>query len=62
MKILNYKITFFVFLSMLLAEIKIGHINAEAILLELDEVRQVQIKLDKEQKSIEMDPVPPNHR
>jgi len=52
-KILNYKITFFVFLSILLAEIKIGHINAEAILLELDEVRQVQIKLDKEQKSIE---------
>ena len=53
MKTLNYKITFFVFLSILLAEIKIGHINAEAILLELDEVRQVQIKLDKEQKSIE---------
>ena len=43
----------FVFLNILLAEIKIGHINAEAILLELDEVRQVQIKLDKEQKSIE---------
>ena len=42
-----------IFLSILLAEIKIGHINAEAILLELDEVRQVQIKLDKEQKSIE---------
>ena len=53
MKTLNYKITFFVFLSILLAEIKIGHINAEAILLELDEVRQVQIKLDQEQKNIE---------
>ena len=49
----KYKIIFFVFLSMLLSEIKIGYLNADKILLELDEVRQVQIELEKEQRKIE---------
>ena len=49
----NYKIMFFVFLSFLLSEIKIGYLNADKILSELDEVRQVQIELEKEQRKIE---------
>jgi Skp family chaperone for outer membrane proteins len=44
---------FFVFLSFLLSEIKIGYLNADKILSELDEVRQVQIELEKEQRKIE---------
>ena len=49
----NYKIISFVFLSFLLSEIKIGYLNADKILSELDEVRQVQIELEKEQRKIE---------
>ena len=49
----NYKIISFVFLSFLLSEIKIGFLNADKILSELDEVRQVQIQLEKEQRKIE---------
>ena len=49
----NYKIMSFVFLSFLLSEIKIGYLNADKILSELDEVRQVQIELEKEQRKIE---------
>ena len=49
----NYKIMSFVFLSFLLSEIKIGYLNADKILSELDDVRQVQIELEKEQRKIE---------
>ena len=49
----KYSVIFFVFLSILLCEVKIGYLNADLILLELDEVRQVQIDLEKEQRRIE---------
>tara|TARA_B100001013_G_scaffold136367_1_gene80184 strand:- start:33 stop:551 length:519 start_codon:yes stop_codon:yes gene_type:complete len=49
----KYQIIFFIFLSFLLSEIKIGYLNADKILTELDEVRQVQIELEKEQRKIE---------
>ena len=55
MRISNYKIIVFVFFSILLSEVKIGYLNADLILLELDEVRQVQITLEKEQRKIESD-------
>ncbi len=55
MRTLNYQIIFFVFFGFLLSEIKIGYLNADKILLELDEVRQVQIELEKEQRKIESD-------
>ena len=42
-----------IFLSFLLSEIKMGYLNADKILTELDEVRQVQIQLEKEQRKIE---------
>ena len=32
------------------SEVKIGYLNADKILTELDEVRQVQIQLEKEQR------------
>ena len=35
-----------IFLSFLLSEIKMGYLNADKILTELDEVRQVQIQLE----------------
>ena len=53
MKKLKNKIILLVFLSFLLSEIKIGYLNADKILTELDEVRQVQIQLEKEQRKIE---------
>ena len=44
-----------VFLSFLFCEIKIGYLNADKILNELDEVRQVYIELEKEQRKIEVE-------
>ena len=49
----KYGIIIAVFLSFLLSEIKMGYLNADKILTELDEVRQVQIQLEKEQRKIE---------
>ena len=49
------KFIFLIFLSFLFSEIKIGYLNADKILNELDEVRQVYIELEKEQRKIESD-------
>ena len=54
-RIFNYKIVLLIFTSFLLSEVKIGYLNADKILTELDEVRQVQIQLEKEQRKIESD-------
>ena len=51
-KLIN-KVILLVFLSILVSEVKIGYLNADKILTELDEVRQVQIQLEKEQRKIE---------
>jgi len=53
-KLIN-KIVVLVFLSILVSEFKIGYLNADKILTELDEVRQVQIQLEKEQRKIDSD-------
>ena len=53
-KLIN-KIVVLAFLSILVSEFKIGYLNADKILTELDEVRQVQIQLEKEQRKIESD-------
>ncbi len=53
-KLIN-KIIVLAFLSVLVSEFKIGYLNADKILTELDEVRQVQIQLEKEQRKIESD-------
>ena len=49
----KYQLIIFVFLSFLLSEIKMGYLNVDKILSELDEVRQVYIELEKEQKRLE---------
>ncbi len=54
-RLFNYNIILLVFTSFLLSEVKIGYLNADKILTELDEVRQVQIQLEKEQRKIESD-------
>ena len=53
-KLIN-KVLLISFLSILVSEVKIGYLNADKILTELDEVRQVQIQLEKEQRKIESD-------
>ena len=53
-KLIN-KVLLLSFLSILVSEVKIGYLNADKILTELDEVRQVQIQLEKEQRKIESD-------
>ena len=40
-------------IGFLFSNMKIGYINADKILAELDDVRQVQIELEKEQRKIE---------
>ena len=52
---LKNRILLLIFLSLALSEVKIGYLNADKILTELDEVRQVQIQLEKEQRKIEAD-------
>ena len=47
------KLAIFVLFSFISADVKIGYLNADKILTELDEVRQVQIELEKEQRKIE---------
>tara|TARA_B100000029_G_scaffold488833_1_gene545882 strand:- start:1477 stop:2010 length:534 start_codon:yes stop_codon:yes gene_type:complete len=51
----KYQLIIFVFLSFLLSEIKMGYLNVDKILSELDEVRQVYIELEKEQRKIEVE-------
>ena len=51
-----YQLTIFMFLSFLFtAEIKLGYINADKIFSNLDEVRQVSIEMEKEQRKIEVE-------
>ena len=48
-----YQLTIFMFLSFLFtAEIKLGYINADKIFSDLDEVRQVSIEMEKEQRNL----------
>ena len=49
----GYKIIAFIFVSFLLSEMKMGYLNVDKVLSELDEVRQVSIELQKEQGKIE---------
>ena len=51
----KYGLVIFIFLSFLLSEIKMGYLNVDKILSELDEVRQVYIELEKEQRKIEVE-------
>ena len=44
-----------VFLSCILAEIKIGYVDSNEIMSNFEEVRQVQINLEKEQRRLEGD-------
>ena len=46
------KLAIFVLFSFISADVKIGYLNADKILTELDEVRQVQIELEKEQRKL----------
>ena len=57
MKIKNYLYSSiaFVLLSFIFSEVKIGYLNVDKILSELDEVRQVYIELEKEQRKIEVE-------
>tara|TARA_B100001079_G_scaffold195215_1_gene168899 strand:+ start:61 stop:594 length:534 start_codon:yes stop_codon:yes gene_type:complete len=57
MAIKNYKyqLIIFIFLSFLLSDIKMGYLNVDKILSELDEVRQVYVELEKEQRKIEVE-------
>ena len=51
----KYYIIMMTFLSFLLSDVKMGYLNVDKILSELDEVRQVYIELEKEQRKIEVD-------
>ena len=57
MNIKNYKYLAIIltFISFLLSDIKMGYLNVDKILSELDEVRQVYIELEKEQRKIEVE-------
>ena len=55
MKIIKHLILSSVFLSCILAEIKIGYIDSNEIMSNFEEVRQVQINLEKEQRRLEGD-------
>ena len=49
----NFYIVLLFIIGFLFSEMKVGYINADKILAELDDVRQVQIELEKEQRKIE---------
>ncbi len=49
------KLVVLILCGFIYSEVKIGYLNADKILTELDEVRQVQIQLEKEQRKIESD-------
>ena len=51
----KYYIIMMAFLSLLLSDVKMGYLNVDKILSELDEVRQVYIELEKEQRKIEVE-------
>ena len=53
MKITKYLILSLVLLSFVLAEIKIGYVDSNEIMSNFEEVRQVQVDLEKEQRRLE---------
>jgi len=55
MKITKYFILSLVMLSFVLAEIKIGYVDSNEIMSNFEEVRQVQVDLEKEQRRLEGD-------
>ena len=55
MKIMKYFILSIVFLNCVLAEIKIGYVDSNEIMSNFEEVRQVQVDLEKEQRRFEGD-------
>ena len=55
MKIMKYLILSLAFFSFILAEIKIGYVDSNEIMSNFEEVRQVQVDLEKEQRRLEGD-------
>ena len=55
MKITKYLILSLFLLSFVLAEIKIGYVDSNEIMNNFEEVRQVQVNLEKEQRRLEGD-------
>ena len=53
MKITKYFMLSLVLLSFVLAEIKIGYVDSNEIMSNFEEVRQVQVDLEKEQRRLE---------
>ena len=53
MKKIKYCILSLVFFSVIIAEIKIGYIDSNEIMSNFEEVRQVQVDLEKEQRRLE---------
>ena len=53
MKIIKYLLPLILFLSFLLAEIKIGYVDSNEIMSNFEEVRQIQVDLEKEQRKLE---------
>ena len=53
MKKIKYCILSLVFCSVIIAEIKIGYIDSNEIMSNFEEVRQVQVDLEKEQRRLE---------
>jgi len=53
MKITKYFILLMLFLSFSVAEIKIGYVDSNEIMSNFEEVRQVQVDLEKEQRRLE---------
>ena len=49
----KYKILFLALFSVCLADTKIGYIDSQVIMNEYEDVRQVQVELEKEQKRLE---------
>ena len=55
MKIMKYFILLLALFSSVLAEIKIGYVDSNEIMTKFEEVRQVQVDLEKEQRRLEGD-------
>ena len=55
MKIIKYFILSLILFSYVLAEIKIGYVDSNEIMSNFEEVRQVQVNLEKEQRRLEGD-------
>ena len=55
MKITKYFILSWIILSFVLAEVKIGYVDSNEIMSNFEEVRQVQVDLEKEQRRLEGD-------